>query len=155
MDKQKIYDLAMLDVAKRISELSKDPSSKIGSVITGNDNQIISQGFNGFPRNVADKPERYNEREVKYKFIVHAEANAIYNALKNGASLDGSTIYINGLPCCSECAKAIIQTGIKRVVMRCDLTTEESKRWLVPFEFTKVMLHEADINYEFIDLRGK
>ena len=110
------WDQRFLDLAKQIASWSKDPSRQIGAVIVGHNRQIISQGYNGFPRGIRDDEDRYNDRETKYKYVVHAEANAIYNALANGAKLEGSTLYVTGLPVCHECAKAIIQTGIKRVV---------------------------------------
>ena len=61
--------------------------------------------------------DRYNVREEKYKYVVHGEMNCIYNACNSGVSLNGATLYVTGLPVCSECAKGIIQVGIKKVVM--------------------------------------
>lgn len=106
-----------LNLAKMVSSWSKDPSTKVGSVIVGEKGQILSQGYNGFPRGIEDSNERLDNREVKYKYIVHSEMNAIYNASLNGTSLKGATIYVHGLPVCSECAKGIIQVGIKKVVL--------------------------------------
>jgi dCMP deaminase len=113
------WDKRYLTLAREVSKWSKDPSKKIGCLIVGDKGQIISQGYNGFPRGISDSKARYNTREIKYKYVVHAEANAIYNAIHNGASVAGATIYVTGLPVCHECAKAIIQTGISRVVMDC------------------------------------
>lgn len=141
------YDRCFINVAENVAMLSKDPSTKIGAVITGEHNQIISQGFNGFPRGVEDTTERYNEKETKYQFVVHAEANAIYNALKNGANkLEGSTIYVHGLPCCNECAKAIIQVGIKRVVYK--NTKEPSKKWSDSKDISTIMFKESGVTVE-------
>ena len=68
--------------------------------IIGDKLQIVSQGYNGFPRNIEDKEERLNIRELKYKFTIHAEANAIYNALYNGSSVQDCTLYCVSLfPC--------------------------------------------------------
>jgi dCMP deaminase len=86
-------------------------------VIIGKSGQVLSQGYNGFARGMDDSDELYNNRETKYDRIVHAEMNAIYNASRTGVSLEGATAYIHGLPCCHECAKAMIQVGIKEVVM--------------------------------------
>jgi dCMP deaminase len=113
------WDKRYLTLAREVSEWSKDPSKKIGCLIVGDKGQIISQGYNGFPRGISDSKARYNTRETKYKYVVHAEANAIYNAIHNNAQVQGCTIYVTGLPICHECAKAIIQTGITRVVMDC------------------------------------
>lgn len=111
-----IWNQRYLNIAKQIASWSKDPSTKVGAVIVGDKNQIISQGYNGFPRGFKDSLDRLYNRETKYKFTIHAEANALYNALYNGVSVNGTTIYVHGLPVCVECAKAIIQSGIKRVV---------------------------------------
>jgi len=105
-----------IKLAKVISTWSKDPSTKIGCVVVGADGQILSQGFNGFPRGIKDSEERLNNRERKYELVVHGEMNAIYNASLNGVSLKDSTMYVYGLPTCNECAKGIIQVGIKKVV---------------------------------------
>jgi len=113
------WDRRYLVLAKHIAEWSKDPSTKVGAVIVNRDNQIVGTGYNGFPRGVKDDAERYNDRPVKYKFVVHAELNAVLLA---GDRCKGSTIYVwpqfvEGVPpTCNECAKAIIQAGIKRVV---------------------------------------
>ena len=106
-----------MGLARQIASWSKDPSSKIGCVAVGDHGQILSQGFNGFPRGIADTPERLNDREEKYKYVVHAEQNCIYNATLNGVSLNNSTLYVYGLPVCFECAKGVIQVGVKRVFM--------------------------------------
>ncbi len=112
------WDRKYFDLAQVVSTWSKDPSTKIGAVVVGDSGQVLSQGYNGFPRGMSDLDELYADRELKYKRICHAEMNAIYNASRTGVSLYGSTIYVYGLPVCHECAKAIIQVGISRVVMQ-------------------------------------
>ena len=112
------WDTRQLDLAERVASWSKDPSRQIGAVAVGSKGQVLAQGFNGFPRGIVDTADRYNNREIKYKYVVHAEMNVIYNATYNGVSLDGSTLYVSGLPVCSDCAKGIIQVGISRVVMK-------------------------------------
>ena len=87
-----------IDLAKTTASWSKDPSRKIGAVIIGENNQIVSLGYNGFPRGIEDTEERLNDRETKYKYIVHAEMNAIYNAIHNNASTVGCSSYVTGLP---------------------------------------------------------
>jgi dCMP deaminase len=104
-----------MEMAKKVSEWSKDPNTKVGAVAVGSKGQILSQGFNGFPRGILDTPDRLNDRETKYKYVVHAEMNVIYNATYNGVSLDKSSLYVYGLPVCSECCKGIIQVGISTV----------------------------------------
>lgn len=137
-----------LALAKQVAEWSKDPSRKIGAVAVGDKGQILSQGYNGFPRGVDDSQERYNDRPTKYKLVVHAEMNVIYNATYNGVSLDGATLYVHGLPCCSDCAKGIIQVGIKKVVMPAQEIPEE---WIESWKLSQAIFDEAGVGYEFID----
>lgn len=107
-------------ICEAVAAKSKDPSSKIGAVIVGDHHQIVSTGFNGFPRGIQEwQPERW-ERPIKYRYVEHAERNAIYNAARHGIALEGCTLYLTGfgpptVPCV-ECTKAIIQSGITRVV---------------------------------------
>lgn len=138
------WDKRFLELAQQIASWSKDPSRKIGAVIVGQHRQIIAQGYNGFPRGIKDEEYRYNDRETKYKYVVHAEANAIYNALANGAKLEGATLYVTGLPVCHECAKAIIQTGISRVVY----DTRPDENWKDSAELALDMFIEAGIRCE-------
>lgn len=132
-----------LQLAKHISTWSKDPSRKIGAVAVGSKGQILAQGFNGLPRGILDTDERLNDREVKYRYVVHAEMNVIYNASFNGVSLDGCDMYVYGLPVCSECAKGIIQVGVKRVFVLTE--TEVPEIWDESFKLTRNMLQEAGI----------
>ncbi len=136
------WDLRYLALAKEVSTWSKDPSTKVGAVVVGGKKEVLAQGFNGFPRGIDDSDERYNDRETKYKLVVHAEMNAIYNATYSGVSLDGATLYIYGLPICSECAKGIIQVGIKRVVVE---QAKELGNWNESVELSKAMFGEANI----------
>ncbi len=129
------------EIAELVSSWSKDPSTKVGAIIVGDKGQIIAQGYNGFPRGVEDLEERYNHRETKYKFVVHAEMNAILNALYNGSSVVGASIYIHNLPVCQECAKAIIQSGISRVF----IDTEIEGKWMDAWAFSKIMFAEAGV----------
>jgi dCMP deaminase len=142
------WDARYLDLAENVSSWSKDPSRKIGAVAVGSKGQILSQGYNGFPRGIDDSVERYNDKETKYRYVVHAEMNVVYNATYNGISLDGATLYVTGLPVCSECAKGIIQTGVKRVVMR---ATDVPEKWFVSFATTAKMFNEAGIEWELTE----
>jgi len=108
------WTINYLGLAKHIAEWSKDPSTKCGAIAIGKHMQILSVGFNGFPRKIEDTAERLNDRPTKYSLMVHAEMNCIYNATLNGISLDDATMFVYGLPVCSECAKGIIQSGIKK-----------------------------------------
>ncbi len=140
------WDHRYMDMAKLVATWSKDPSSKIGAVAVNEKGQILTTGYNGFPRGIADD-DRLNDRPVKYKYIVHAEQNAIYNATYNGVSLHDSTMYVAGLPCCSDCAKGIIQVGVRRVVMNGDPSNE---RWEESTKLTLDMFKESGVEWEFI-----
>jgi dCMP deaminase len=136
------------NLAKEISTWSKDPSRKIGAVAVGSKGQILAQGYNGFPRGILDTSDRYDDRPTKYKYVVHAEMNVIFNASLNGVSLDGADLYVYGLPVCSECAKGIIQVGIKKVF----LFVEEDipPIWVESWEQTRGMFEEAGVEFEWI-----
>jgi dCMP deaminase len=136
------WDLRYLALAKEVSTWSKDPSTQVGAVTVGSKKEVLSQGFNGFPRGIHDSAERYQNREQKYQFVVHAEMNAIYNATYSGTSLDGATLYIYGLPICSECAKGIIQVGIKKVVVE---KSKELANWNESLKLSQEMFDEAGV----------
>ena len=136
-----------LNLAKEVSTWSRDPSTKVGAVVVGDHGQLLSQGYNGFPRGVGDSAARYKNRDVKYKLVVHAEMNAIYNAGLNGISLDGATLYVYGCPICNECAKGIIQVGIKKVVSLRPKDLKSLDRWTQSIKDAKAMFAEAEVMY--------
>lgn len=140
-----------LGLAAEVASWSKDPRRKIGSIIVGKNGEILSQGYNGFPRGVHDHEKRYNNRELKHMFVVHAEINAILNAARNGTRIAGSTMYLYGLPPCCDCAKAIIQSGISKLVIRVDDGVEISPDWVKSFEVSREMLKEAKLKYIVVD----
>lgn len=99
-------------LAEHMAELSKDPSTKVGSVIFDSKRRLVSGGYNGFARGVLDAHDRLDNRDIKYKLVLHAEKNAIMFAT---APLEGCTIVVTH-PCCSQCAAMVVQSGIKHVV---------------------------------------
>lgn len=133
-------------MAKLVGSWSKDPSSKVGAV-TVKDNRLLSQGWNGFPRGIPDDPKILKVRERKYELTVHAEQNAIYNAGYNGVSLNGATLYVHGLPVCSDCAKGIIQTGITRIVMR--VKADMGDKWRDSFESSQLLFDKVGIEHSW------
>ena len=136
------WDIRFLELAKHISGWSKDPSTKVGCIVVGEDREIRSTGFNGFPRGISDDNDRLLDREKKYPLICHAEENAIMHAARIGVSLKGSTAYVTWPPC-SRCARSLIQAGIKEVVYS---TAEEiPERWLEDFNISTSMLKEANV----------
>ena len=100
---------------------SKDPNTQVGACIVGRDNRILSMGYNGFPNGCSDEDFPWDregeELETKYPYVTHGELNAILNY--RGGSLEGTKLYVSLFPC-NECAKAIIQAGIKTVVYDSD-----------------------------------
>ncbi|MEC9174168.1 MAG: dCMP deaminase family protein, partial [Candidatus Thermoplasmatota archaeon] len=109
------WDRRFLDLASHISGWSKDPSTKVGCVVVGEDREIRSTGFNGFPRGIEDSMERLDDRELKYPLICHAEENAIMHAARIGISLKDCTAYVTWPPC-TRCARSLIQAGVVEVV---------------------------------------
>jgi len=144
------WDKRYMDLAKQVGTWSKDPSKQIGAVAIGSKGQVLAQGYNGFPRGIDDNESRLNTKETKYKYVVHAEMNLIYNATFNGISLNGSTVYVSGLPVCSECAKGLIQVGVKQIVMSKDSLERADEKWLDSFELTIALLNEAGIHWKTV-----
>ena len=134
-----------LDIAEAVSKRSTCLRRKFGAVIV-KDDEIISTGYNGFPRNIEDTEERLNNRELKYKFILHAEMNCILNALYNGRSVKDCILFVHGLPPCSECTKSIIQAGIKKVIT----DSKATDNWKESLKLSLEMLKEANVEIEFI-----
>jgi len=137
------WDLRFLGLAQQISTFSKDPSTVVGSVITDRNHRLISSGYNGFPKGIKDIDERYSDRNLKYLLIIHAEMNSIIFAERN---LEDCIIYTTPFPPCSNCAGAIINSGIKRVVsFDNDL---ENPRWKNGFELSAMMYKEAGVTLD-------
>ena len=136
------WDQRFLDLAEHISGWSKDPSTKVGCVVVGEDREIRSTGFNGFPRGIADDSERLSDREKKYPLICHAEENAIMHAARIGLSLKGCTAYVTWPPC-TRCARSLIQAGVIEVVYPSG--SEVPERWMSDFEMSTQMMNEAGL----------
>ena len=150
------WDDYFIGVAILASMRSKDPSTQVGCCIVGEDRTILSTGYNGFPKGCSDDVypwEREGEHNcTKYPFVVHAELNAILNA--SGKSLRGATVYTTLFPC-NECAKAIIQSGIARVVYLSDKyagsdSTVASKRMMDSAGITYYQ-HKSDVEQLVLD----
>ena len=144
------WDKRYMELAKQVGTWSKDPSKQIGAIAIGSKGQVLAQGYNGFPRGIDDNESWLNTKETKYKYVVHAEMNLIYNATFNGISLNGSTVYVSGLPVCSECAKGLIQVGVKQIVMSKDSLEGADEKWLDSFELTIALLNEAGIHWKTV-----
>ncbi|MEY9138462.1 dCMP deaminase [Bradyrhizobium diazoefficiens] len=141
------WDRHFVRCAKEYAEASKDPSTKVGAVIVRPDRTTAAWGYNGFPRGIADTPERLNDRPTKYELVVHAEANAILTARE---PLHGYTIYTTFFSC-AGCAKLIIQAGIKRIVS----PTYDVERWAESMKLAHALYDEAGVRWKLIDLDEK
>lgn len=144
MDK---WDLRFIEMAKLVSTWSKDPSTQVGAVIVRPDKTVCSVGFNGFPRNTNDAKELYENRDVKYRTVKHAEENAILFANER---LAGYTLYVFPLLPCSLCAGDVIQKGISRVVASVPVHLHErckERPGVFGFDLTERMFRQAGIEY--------
>jgi len=138
------WDEYFMGIAMLAARRSKDPNTQVGACIVSGDNIIISTGYNGMPKGCSDDEfpwERKGENEAatKYPYVVHAELNAILNA--SGRDLRGSRIYVALFPC-NECAKAIIQSGIKEVMYLSDKYNDTMLNLV-----SKRMLDAAGVKY--------
>lgn len=154
---------------------SKDRSKQVGCVIVSSTNNVLSTGYNGFPRGcfdsaeevmasqphimsgyihtqlktLAEKVEARHERPAKYMWTEHAERNAIYNAARHGVRLEGAKIYVPWFPC-ADCMRAIIQSGITMMV--CEKPDLEHPRWGADFKLGLEMAAEASLVIEYMEL---
>ncbi len=145
------WDRRFLRLAKEVATWSKDRSTQVGAVIVGDDKTPGPYGFNGFPRAIDDEVEDRHTRPEKYKWTEHAERNAIYNAARIGMPLKGCTIYVTHLPC-ADCTRAIVQVGIRRVVVDADSleNADFASRWSEDDRITKDMLDEAGLILDLV-----
>jgi dCMP deaminase len=138
------WDQYFMGVALLSANRSKDPNTQVGACLVNEDKKIIGIGYNGFPRGSSDEEFPWgkgdnNPLNTKYPYVVHAEANAILNS---NANLKGSTLYVSLFPC-NECAKLIIQSGVKKIIYMSD------KYSGTPMNLaSKKMLDSAGVIYE-------
>jgi dCMP deaminase len=137
------WDRRFLDMAEHVSDWSKDPSTKVGAVIAKK-KRFVSLGYNGFAKDVIDSEERLNDRDKKYKMIVHGEINAIMFAKK---SLKKCTLYTFPFMPCSSCAPIIINSGIKRVVSY----KNNNPRWEESFKLSVQQFEEAGVELVLLE----
>jgi dCMP deaminase len=137
------YFFTILDTVKA---KSKDQSTKIGCVIVRPDHSIASTGFNGFPRGCRDDTPQRHERPEKYFWFEHGERNAIYNAARNGTALDGCTLYVGAIPC-MDCARAIVQSGIRVVVIN-NSSPVKGDHWEEQVERVRTLFDECGVVFQ-------
>lgn len=131
------WDARFLQMAALVSTWSKDPSTKVGAVITRG-KFVVSLGFNGHPAGIRDSESRLLDREQKYRTIIHAEMNAILSARQ---PLEDCTLYVVPFMPCSNCGAVIVQSGIKRVVT----LENDNERWAESFDITRTIFAEAGV----------
>ena len=139
----KWWDKWFINLAKDVATASKDPSTKVGAIIVDKTQRKMSLGYNGFPKRILDSPTRLNDRDTKYKLILHAEERAIDSAKED---LTGHTIYVWPFMPCSRCMLKIINNDISRVVAP-DFFPE---RWSKDFELSQKLAKEAGIKLYII-----
>jgi len=145
------WDKYFLNIAEQVKEKSKDRRTKIGSVIVGKDNEIVSTGYNSFPRGIDDDVEERQQRPEKYFWMVHSELNAILNAARIGVSTNGCKIYLTcGVPC-SNCGRAIINAGITKVYCKTEDTTRNREKWDEESSKTRQMFEESGVEVIFYE----
>ena len=143
------WNKRFVELSIYISNWSKDRSNGVGAIIADSDNRILSIGYNGFPSGCDDDDEEKHLRPAKYLYTEHAERNAIYSAARNGVKLDGCIIYLSWFPC-ADCARAIIQCGITKMV--CIEPYMDNKTFGDSFIAAKKMFEEVKMDIEYITL---
>lgn len=148
------WDEYFMGIAKLSAERSKDPNTQVGCCIVSGNNRILSMGYNGFPNGCSDEDfpwDRENEKDdpcgCKYVYVTHAEMNAILNY--RGGSLEGGKLYVTLFPC-NECAKAIIQSGIRSIVYAEDKYADTPS-----IRASKRMLSAAGVAYRQYGASGR
>jgi dCMP deaminase len=146
------WDQYFRAIANQVKAKSKDERTKIGAVIVGSEHEIVSTGYNSFPRGIDDTVPRRQERPEKYYWMMHAEQNAIVNAARIGVSTKGCVMYLTcGIPC-ADCAKAIINAGISKIVCEIDTTLGASgEMWKEHAERSLIMFEESNVEIAYYE----
>ena len=144
------WDEYFINIAEQVKLKSKDKRTQIGVVVVGKDNEIVSTGYNSFPRGINDNISDRQERPEKYFWFEHAERNAIYNAARIGVSTLGTTMYMTCGMSCSDCARAIINSGVSKIVLRKGKGAKGNK-WNESAERSMKMFEEAGVIVEYYD----
>tara|TARA_Y100000389_G_C17421342_1_gene496899 strand:- start:88 stop:528 length:441 start_codon:yes stop_codon:yes gene_type:complete len=144
------WDEYFINIAEQVKLKSKDKRTQIGVVVVGKDNEIVSTGYNSFPRGIDDNISDRQERPEKYFWFEHAERNAIYNAARIGVSTLGTTMYMTCGMSCSDCARAIINSGVSKIVLRKGKGAKGNK-WNESAERSMKMFKEAGVIVEYYD----
>lgn len=144
------WDSYYIAICRVVAARSKDPGTQLGCVIAGPAHEIRSTGYNSFPRGIRDDVPERKERPEKYLWIEHAERNAIYNAARAGTALEGCTLYVELMPC-MDCARAIVQAGIREVVVDGGrMQAYSSEFYNRHFQKAELLLREAGVEMRLV-----
>jgi len=143
------WDARWMAVAKLFASFSKDPSTGVGAVAVDSRKRLVASGFNGLSRRVEDSQERLHNRTTRYSLTVHAEINMLISAER---SLRGCTVYLWPMPPCSQCAAALIQAGIFRVVAPAP-APDLADRWGESIELAVMAMREAGGRVDIVEDR--
>lgn len=144
------WDSLFMNMVYLTAMKSKDESTHVGAVIVGPDNEVRSVGFNSFPRGINDGVPGRQQRPEKYHWMAHAEVNSVFNAAMAGTAVKGCKMYTNGVPC-TGCVHAVINAGIKEVIVDKSWNDGNYNQWKEQAERTMVMFEEAGVKLRFWD----
>jgi len=141
----------LLKQAYEAAEKSPDQTTKVGAVLVNDNGEVLSTGYNGFPIGIEFKPERI-ERPLKYKYFEHAERRALFEAVRSGVDVKGLTL-VCPWAACTECARAIILLGVKKVVVHKQALEKSADHWVEDIAIAHSMLREAGV--EIVEFDGE
>ncbi len=142
------WDQRFLRLAREVAGWSLDPSTKTGAVLVDPDRRVLALGYNGFARGVADLPERYVDRTIKYPMVVHCEVNCLLDA---GRLARGSTLYTYPFQSCARCAALVVQAGVARCVAP-PLPADKAERWAEDMALATTQFREAGVVLDLVPL---
>lgn len=145
------WDEYFVAMARLASSRSKDPNTKIGSVIVGPHNEVVSTGYNSFPRGLVDDVPARLERPEKYKWFEHAERNSLYHAALRGSSTAGCKMYLSCWVPCTDCARGIINSGIIEVILGQRNEDASRVKWIEEAKCSAVMFKEAKVKVRYYE----
>ena len=147
------WNITFMRMAQEMSARSKDTSTKVGAVVISPTGEVLSTGYNGFPRKVNDNVPTRLVRPTKYDFVVHAEENSLLNAGRNGTKVAGGILYVT-MPPCTHCAGSIIQAGIREVVYLEPDVQKQIPGWRDTLKYSFEMFDEAGVAYKTMSKDG-
>lgn len=152
LGKQESWDQYFISMLYLVAMKSKDEKTQNATIIVSQDNRVKTTGYNSFPSGINDYVPERQERPEKYYWFEHGERNALYSAAKDGIKLDGCKLYVTGIPC-MDCARGIIQSGIKEVIYHVLKDYERPIIWDEHHNRTLILFEEAGVKIR--EYKGK